>query len=370
MYRHANVWTTLTLLAVLAGITRATTCNVTSPCPTSAPCCSEFGFCGDESFCLGGCDPFASKSLDSCRPNPVCEDATYTFKDNSRILSNSTFFEGNATEYDWVVDKGNIMNTNTSGGELAMILTQANGGTKISSTRYVYYGTITARLKSGRWGGVVTAFITMSDVRDEIDWEFPGANTKEAQSNFFWQGVIPTDHSNGATEKGLQDTFSNYHDYTIDWQPDTLTFSIDGKVVRTVRKSDTVNPATGIAEYPSTPSRIQLSLWPAGIEGTAPGTVAWAGGMINWDDPDYKAAGQFYALVKSVTVKCTPAQKQNANTTSYIYQNSTNKATPSIAVSNRSTLLNAAAGPVIGVSGMHGTVVGLLALFLAFVHLF
>ena len=45
-------------------------------------------------------------------------------------------------------------------------------------------------VKTGRWGGVVTAFITMSDIKDEIDWEFPGAKTTEGQSNFFWQGVI------------------------------------------------------------------------------------------------------------------------------------------------------------------------------------
>jgi hypothetical protein len=45
-------------------------------------------------------------------------------------------------------------------------------------------------VKTGRWAGVVTAFITMSDVRDEIDWEFPGANTTQGQSNYFWQGLI------------------------------------------------------------------------------------------------------------------------------------------------------------------------------------
>lgn len=46
---------------------------------------------------------------------------------------------------DWVVENGSIMNTNSSGGELAMILTKENGGTRLSSTRYVHYGTITAR---------------------------------------------------------------------------------------------------------------------------------------------------------------------------------------------------------------------------------
>jgi len=335
-------------LAAFAGVTEATACNATSPCPSSAPCCSEFGFCGTGAFCLGGCNPFASKALDSCRPEPLCKDSTFTFTDQSRILSNYTLFDGNSSKYDWVIDKGSIQNNN---GAVAVILTEANGGTRLSSTRYVHYGTITATLKTGRWGGVVTAFITMSDIKDEIDWEFPGSTTTQAQSNFFWQGIIPTDKTNGATHNGLSDTYSNFHDYTIDWQPDTLTFSIDGKAVRTVKKSDTVD-SNGVAHYPTTPSRVQLSIWPAGIAGTAPGTVTWAGGMINWADADYKAAGQFYALVKSVTIKCTNAQPVSAssNITSYVYGGNRSDATPKIIYSNRTTLLNAAGriAPVVG----------------------
>lgn len=49
---------------------------------------------------------------------------------------------------------------------------------------------LTPAVKTGRWAGVVTAFITMSDIKDEIDWEFPGAKTTQGQSNYFWQGVI------------------------------------------------------------------------------------------------------------------------------------------------------------------------------------
>lgn len=86
-------------------------------------------------------------------------------------------------------------------------------------------------VKTGRWGGVITAFITMSDIKDEIDWEFPGAKTTEAQSNYFWQGIIrgsscfssssltewyhAADKTQGQTHTGLSDTFSNYHDYTV-----------------------------------------------------------------------------------------------------------------------------------------------------------
>lgn len=219
-----------------------------------------------------------------------------------------------------------------------MLLTQTNGGTRLSSTRYVHYGKITATLKTGRWGGVVTAFITMSNIKDEIDWEFPGKATTEGQTNLFWQGIVPSITS-GTTAKDLTDTFSNYHDYSIDWQPDTLNFLIDGNVVRTVKKSDTLDDQ-GVAHYPSTPSRIQLSIWPAGIPSSPPGVVEWAGGMINWDDPDYKSAGHFYALVKSIEVKCNDPQAPAQDITSYIYGSNSSASTPSVAFSNQTTLIN------------------------------
>ena len=49
------------------------------------------------------------------------------------------------TYFAQTLDKGTIINTNSSGGELALLLTETNGGTRLSSTRYVHYGTITAR---------------------------------------------------------------------------------------------------------------------------------------------------------------------------------------------------------------------------------
>lgn len=43
----------------------------------------------------------------------------------------------------------------------------------------------------------------------------------------------------------------------IDWQSDTLTWLIDGSIVRTLKKSDTIN-SNGVALYPTTPARIQI----------------------------------------------------------------------------------------------------------------
>lgn len=70
--------------------------------------------------------------------------------------------------------------------------------------------------------------------------------------------------------------------YGINWTPDTLEWTVDGVVTRTLNKADTLNTATGIYNYPSTPSRIQLSIWPGGIPSAPAGTIAWAGGLIDW----------------------------------------------------------------------------------------
>lgn len=62
-------------------------------------------------------------------------------------------------------------------------------GTLLASTSYVWYGQVSATLKTSRGRGVVTAFILLSDVKDEIDFEFVGADLNVAQSNYYFQGI-------------------------------------------------------------------------------------------------------------------------------------------------------------------------------------
>jgi len=269
---------------------------------------------------------------------------------------NNTNYNGNVSEYDWTLDKGNIMVTNSS--ELGLLLTQNNGGTRVSSTKYVHYGTITITMKSGRWAGVVAAAITMSDVRDEIDWEFPGNVTTSGQTNYFWQGFIPT-KDNGAVQGNLTDTFENYHDYTIDWQPTSLTFLIDGQVVRTIQESDTVG-SDGVARYPSTPSRVQLSIWPAGISSEPIGVQQWAGGSINWNDPDYVSAGHFYTLIKGISIQCADPTAPPAGADGYRIGTNSSQNTPSVLFTNVSTFLNGA-GALVPAKAQYRAALGVLA---------
>jgi beta-glucanase (GH16 family) len=62
-------------------------------------------------------------------------------------------------------------------------------GTLLMSAHYVWYGKIKATLKTSQGAGVVTAFILMSDMKDEIDFEFVGTEMNTVQTNYYFQGI-------------------------------------------------------------------------------------------------------------------------------------------------------------------------------------
>lgn len=45
-------------------------------------------------------------------------------------------------------------------------------------------------MKTSRGAGVITAFIYLSDVKDEIDYEWVGADLQTAQTNYYFQGIL------------------------------------------------------------------------------------------------------------------------------------------------------------------------------------
>jgi len=123
----------------------------------------------------------------------------YTFADTSRIQLDHSKWDGDASEYDFTLEVEDSSKTPiVQNNELYLVLSEKGGGTKVSTTRTVLYGTIEASIKSVAQNGVVTAFITMSGVKDEIDWEFTTSNTSEAQNNYYWEGDV-NNYENGGT---------------------------------------------------------------------------------------------------------------------------------------------------------------------------
>jgi len=146
---------------------------------------TEYGQCGVGAYCLGGCDPKYSFKLDSCVPEPVCTNMDFKFTNLDRVVSIDKYL-GDASTADWVASGSPVAYQNQ-----AVLLTMAPDtvGTLLSSTHYVWYGKISATMTTSQGKGVVTAFIMMSDVKDEIDFEFVGVDLENAQTNFYSQGV-------------------------------------------------------------------------------------------------------------------------------------------------------------------------------------
>lgn len=283
-------WFSVTVTAVAA-----IACNATQQCPEDSPCCSQYGTCGTGSYCLGGCDIRYSYNLTACMPMP----RMFSFEDsfeNIDHIEKQTQYLGNASEADWVYT-GYIESHDD-----ALLLQMPNGttGTVVSSTAYFWYGKVGATMKSSHERGVITAFITFSDVQDEIDYEFLGYNLTNPQTNFYAKGILNYTNVENST---VSDTFANWHYYEIDWQEEEIQWSIDGNVVRTLKRDDTWNETTERYDFPQTPSRVQFSLWPGGSSLNGLGTIEWAGGAIDWDSDDIQEYGYYYAYVKNVTVE-------------------------------------------------------------------
>lgn len=305
--------TALSVKAVLADNT--VKCGPGSLCPADKPCCSQYGECGVGAYCLGGCDPLSSRSLDSCVPAPVCKSDDYKLTSLTGITPNTKYL-GDATKSNWVSSGTPLI----YGGNLLLTMPPDSVGTLLATTHYVWYGKITAKLKTSRGAGVVTAFILLSDVKDEIDFEFIGVDLDTAQTNFYFQGI--TNYNNGKNASVSSNTFDNWHTYEIDWKPESITWSIDGQEIRTLQKASTFNSTTNQYNYPQTPARVQLSLWPAGLPTNAPGTIAWGGGPIDFQNSeDIKKNGYYYAQFQEVSVDCydPSAGVNKTGSKSYIY---------------------------------------------------
>ncbi|KAI9894108.1 MAG: hypothetical protein M1814_004879 [Vezdaea aestivalis] len=330
----------LALLAAASAVLAADspTCGENKKCPSNLPCCSQYGECGVGAYCLGGCDPKYSNGLDSCTPEPTCQSKDLKMSSLNGIQAKKDYL-GDATKADWVADGSPL----SFQDQVLLTMAPDTVGTVLASTAYVWYGRITAELKTSRSAGVVTAFILLSDVKDEIDYEWVGTDLTTAQTNFYSQGV--TNYKNTENISSISDTFVNYHTYTIDWTPDSITWYVDGKQGRKKERKDTWNATSNRFDYPQTPARVQLSIWPGGKDTNAKGTIDWAGGLINWDSQDIKQNGYYYASVKSVKIECyePPASAKKSGKTSYIY-NSIKATNDTIEITDKPTVLKSLLG--------------------------
>ena len=153
---------------------------------------------------------------------------------------------------------------------------------------YFLYGRIEVVAKAANGTGIVTGAVLMSDCMDEVDWEWSGSNfgssSGKVQTNVFGKGM--TGNYDRGTQPDVDDPINKFHTYTLDWTPSKLTWSIDGKMVRTLNNN---GDKTGNYQYPNTPSTIHLGVWNAGDQDSAQGVVNWVGGHTDVSKTPYSA---------------------------------------------------------------------------------
>ncbi|GAA5828522.1 hypothetical protein JCM11251_000831 [Rhodosporidiobolus azoricus] len=295
----------------ITGFQEGGACDADSQCPEETPCCSEKGFCGSGRNCLAGCNPLGSFKPAACAPLPACQSGEYglNYWDKNRVLTHSSHWNGDASTWDWLVDGigkpdlGAVTADGTSGDlSLTLSLTNENNGTTITSTRSILYGNVTAKIKSVGGAGILTSFSLVSGTKDEVDFEFTTNATDLAQTAYFYRGDV--DGYSSGQQVNITDRSSDYHDYTISWMPDGLTWLVDGIPVRSISKNDTTVFNGDSHKYPRTPSRIQFSIWAAGREGNPQGLVDFAGGSIDWNASTYAEKGFYASYVSGVKVEC------------------------------------------------------------------
>ncbi|KAI4233812.1 MAG: hypothetical protein LQ349_004174 [Xanthoria aureola] len=159
---------------------------------------------------------------------------------------------------------------------------------QVTSKWYIMFGHVEFQVKPAPGVGIVSSAVLQSDDLDEIDWEWVGGDTNQAQSNYFSKGQTTT-YNRGAFHPNPNNQ-AQFHTYTIDWTADQIAWQIDGRTVRTL------TPEGAQGQYPQTPMMVKMGAWSGGDSANQPGTIAWAGG------PTVYGNGPFSMEVKSVAV--------------------------------------------------------------------
>ncbi|KAF5098761.1 hypothetical protein D0Z00_001920 [Geotrichum galactomycetum] len=161
------------------------------------------------------------------------------------------------------------------------------------------FGHIEFEAQAAPGRGIISSMVLISEDLDEIDIEWVGSDTVQFQTNYFSKGDTSTYDRGGfhAVETPQQ----QFHKYTIDWTKDSVTWGVDGTIVRTL-----VN--NGDNYYPQSPMQVRFGSWAGGDPGNAPGTIEWAGGPTDYTQGPYN----FY--VKTISVQDYSTGKEYAYT--------------------------------------------------------
>ncbi|KJS37360.1 MAG: hypothetical protein VR74_09190 [Hyphomonas sp. BRH_c22] len=131
---------------------------------------------------------------------------------------------------------------------------QPFSGAEVQKTGFYGYGRFEVIMQAAPGSGVVSSFFTHTDANfddphDEIDIEFLGNDTRRFQANLFVNGK-----TKGPILIDLPfDAADEPHVYAFDWRPDSVTWFVDGKLVKMISAAD--------RPIPQSPGRLMMNIW-------------------------------------------------------------------------------------------------------------
>ncbi|KAF4962818.1 hypothetical protein FSARC_9125 [Fusarium sarcochroum] len=204
----------------------------------------------------------------SCDPNDGLSKSSY-----------SVDFTKGADDDNWEFTGHGEVKYGSDGAEFTV--GKKNDSPTIQSKWYMLFGRLEVHLKAAPGTGIVSSVVLLSDVLDEVDWEWLGGSGGEVQTNYYGKGNSEAD-TRSATFP-VADNQAEFHNYTIHWTKDSCEWIINDKTVRSLKFAE----ALGGENYPQTPMRVKLGIWAGGDPDNAEGTIEWAGGETDYDGAPY-----------------------------------------------------------------------------------
>lgn len=160
----------------------------------------------------------------------------------------------------------------------------------LRSTFYIMFGRVEVICRSAPGRGVISSVFLQSDDLDEIDLEWIGGSENEVQTNYFAKGDT-SDYTRGGYHR-VPNVHKTFHNYTINWTPESLSFYIDEEVVREISNDEKVRQYG----YPQTPMAVFMGIWVGGDPDNAPGTIEWAGGLTDFSEGPFSMEVQYIGV--------------------------------------------------------------------------